>query len=63
MLLINENDELVRLVINSMRKDIEDHNEIHNCLALQAISDLGGREVAESLIGDVCKLLVGAYVV
>ena len=61
-LLITETDDLVRLVINSMRKDLEDHNEIHNCLALQAIADLGGKEVAESLVADVYKLLVSGYV-
>lgn len=55
-LLINENDDLVRLIINSMRKDLEDINEINICLALQAIADLGGKEIAESLAADVFKV-------
>jgi AP-2 complex subunit alpha len=55
-LLINENDDLVRLIINSMRKDLEDINEINVCLALQAIADLGGKEIAESLAADVFKV-------
>eukprot|EP00158_Paraphelidium_tribonemae_P007253 Partr_v1_DN28168_c0_g2_i2_m55082 putative Adaptor-related protein complex 2, alpha len=57
-LLISENDDLVRLVINSMRKDLEDRQEVFNCLALQAISNLGSREIAEVLTDDVFKLLV-----
>ncbi|GJJ72783.1 AP-2 complex subunit alpha [Entomortierella parvispora] len=57
-LLMHENSDLVRLVVNSIRKDLEDNNEIHNCLALHAIANIGGREMAESLAGDVHRLLV-----
>ncbi|KAF8950913.1 hypothetical protein BGZ46_004255, partial [Entomortierella lignicola] len=57
-LLMHENSDLVRLVVNSIRKDLDDHNEIHNCLALHAIANIGGREMAESLAGDVHRLLV-----
>lgn len=60
--MLSDNDDLIRLVINSIRKDLEDHNEVFNCLALQAIADLGSKEVAESLVGDVYKILVSAYV-
>ncbi|KAF9348460.1 hypothetical protein BGX34_002467, partial [Mortierella sp. NVP85] len=57
-LLMHENSDLVRLVVNSIRKDLDDTNEIHNCLALHAIANIGGREMAESLAGDVHRLLV-----
>jgi AP-2 complex subunit alpha len=57
-LLLTENHDLVRLVINSMKKDLEDFHETFNCLALQGIANLGGREVAESLVLDVFKLFV-----
>ncbi|KAG0020642.1 hypothetical protein BGZ80_003868 [Entomortierella chlamydospora] len=57
-LLMHENSDLVRLVVNSIRKDLDDNNEIHNCLALHAIANIGGREMAESLAGDVHRLLV-----
>ncbi|KAF9983404.1 hypothetical protein BGZ65_001832 [Modicella reniformis] len=57
-LLMHENSDLVRLVVNSIRKDLDDSNEIHNCLALHAIANIGGREMAESLAGDVHRLLV-----
>lgn len=62
-LLLTETSDLVRLVINSMKKDLEDSNEINNCLALQAIANLGGREMAESLANDVFKILMSRWVV
>lgn len=33
-------------------------NEINNCLALHAIANIGGREMAESLAVDVHRLLI-----
>lgn len=33
-------------------------NEINNCLALHAIANIGGREMAESLGPDVHRLLI-----
>ena len=56
-LLLNENNEMVRLLINTMSKDLKDLNETVNCLALQAISNLANREVAEALVSDVYRLL------
>ncbi|KAK4689163.1 AP-2 complex subunit alpha, partial [Tremellales sp. Uapishka_1] len=57
-LLMHENSDLVRLVINSIRKDLEDHNEINNCLALHAIANLGGKEMAESLGEHVYRAMI-----
>jgi AP-2 complex subunit alpha len=57
-LLMHENSDLVRLVVNSIRKDLDDMNEINNCLALHAIANIGGREMAESLATDVHRLLI-----
>ncbi|WWD19238.1 hypothetical protein CI109_103696 [Kwoniella shandongensis] len=59
-LLMHENSDLVRLVINSFRKDLEDHNEINNCLALHAIATLGGKEMAESLAEAVYRAMISA---
>ncbi|KAJ3092583.1 hypothetical protein HK102_005352 [Quaeritorhiza haematococci] len=59
-LLLTENSDLIRLVVNSIRKDLDDSNEIYNCLALQAIANTGGREMAESLAGDVQRLLLSS---
>ncbi|KAL9551537.1 hypothetical protein MBANPS3_004206 [Mucor bainieri] len=57
-LLFHENSDLVRLVVNSTKKDLDDMNEINNCLALHAIANIGGREMAESLAVDVHRLLI-----
>ncbi|KAI8368286.1 adaptin N terminal region-domain-containing protein [Radiomyces spectabilis] len=57
-LLFHENSDLVRLVVNSTKKDLDDMNEINNCLALHAIANIGGREMAESLATDVHRLLI-----
>ncbi|RUP43534.1 adaptor protein complex AP-2 alpha 2 subunit, isoform CRA_b [Jimgerdemannia flammicorona] len=57
-LLFHENSDLVRLVVNSIKKDLDDMNEINNCLALHAIANIGGREMAESLAPDVHRLLI-----
>ncbi|CAG8695492.1 10290_t:CDS:2, partial [Acaulospora morrowiae] len=57
-LLMHENSDLTRLVVNSMRKDLEEYNEIFNCLALHAIANIGGREMADSLANDVHRLLL-----
>lgn len=57
-LLMHENSELVRLVINSIRKDLEDRNEVSNCLALHAIANLGGKEMAESLAEPVFRSMI-----
>ncbi|CAO1624986.1 unnamed protein product [Parajaminaea phylloscopi] len=57
-LLMNEGSDLVRLVVNSIRKDLDDLNEVHNCLALHAIANIGGEEMAETLANDVHRLLI-----
>jgi AP-2 complex subunit alpha len=44
--------------VNSTKKDLDDMNEINNCLALHAIANIGGREMAESLAVDVHRLLI-----
>ncbi|KAK9460344.1 Clathrin/coatomer adaptor, adaptin-like protein [Lipomyces oligophaga] len=57
-LLLNENHDLINLILNSIRKDLNDTNELNNCLALHAIANTGGREMAETLATDVHQLLV-----
>ncbi|WOO83240.1 AP-2 complex subunit alpha-2 [Vanrija pseudolonga] len=59
-LLMHENSDLVRLVINSIRKDLEDNNEVFNCLALHAVANLGGKEMAESLVDSVFRCMISA---
>lgn len=55
---MNEDSDLVRLVVNSIRKDLDEINEINNCLALHAIANIGGKEMAEALAEDVHRLLI-----
>jgi len=43
-LVLHEQHELLHLVVNSIRKDLVDHNELNNCLALHAIANVGGKE-------------------
>ncbi|KAI0843377.1 Adaptor protein complex AP-2 alpha subunit [Hypoxylon sp. FL0890] len=57
-LFLHEKHELLHLVVNSIRKDLLDHNELFNCLALHAIANVGGREMGESLSGEVHRLLI-----
>lgn len=61
-LLMHENSDFLRLVINSIRKDLDENNEINNCLALHAIANVGGTEMAEALCEDVHRLLISPYV-
>ncbi|TFK41155.1 adaptin N terminal region-domain-containing protein [Crucibulum laeve] len=57
-LLMHENSDFLRLVVNSIRKDLDSNSEIDNCLALHAIANVGGSEMAEALVEDVHRLLI-----
>ncbi|KAK7566238.1 adaptin N terminal region-domain-containing protein [Phyllosticta paracitricarpa] len=57
-LFLHEEHELLHLVVNSIRKDLLDHNELNNCLALHAIANVGGKEMGEALSADVHRLLI-----
>lgn len=61
-LFLHEKHELLHLVVNSIRKDLMDHNELFNCLALHAIANVGGREMGEALGSEVHRLLISPYV-
>jgi len=61
-LLMHEESELVRLVINSIRKDLEDNNEVFNCLALHEIANLGGKDMAEALVDSVFRSMISPCV-
>ncbi|KAJ3315097.1 hypothetical protein HDV04_004238 [Boothiomyces sp. JEL0838] len=55
-LLINETNDLIKLVVHSIRKDLIDSNEVFCCLALHAIANIGGRDLSETLVEDIFKL-------
>jgi len=57
-LFLNEKHDFLHLVVNSIKKDLMDNNELFNCLALHAIANVGGREMGEALSSDVHRLLI-----
>ncbi|XP_044724484.1 AP-2 complex subunit alpha-2 [Hirsutella rhossiliensis] len=57
-LFLHEKHELLHLVVNSIRKDLLENNELFNCLALHAIANVGGREMGEALSAEVHRLLI-----
>ena len=59
-LLLTENDEVLRLIINTILQDIDANrkdNDNAKCLALAAIANVGGVEFADALSTAVQKLL------
>lgn len=56
-LLLRPGDEMMTLVINSMRNDIIGHLHHGTTLALSAVANIGGDNLAEALCTDVCKLV------
>jgi AP-2 complex subunit alpha len=57
-LLLREGDELLRLIINSIKNDLVSNQDNFMCLAMGSICTVGGREFAETLSGDVQKILL-----
>ena len=60
-LLLNEGHDFLRLVINSISKDLVSSNDDVKCLALTCIANVGGKEFAESLGAEVVKILTATY--
>jgi AP-2 complex subunit alpha len=58
-LLLDENHELLTLITNSIKSDLETNETNTQCLALTAIANVGGKEFSESLSQYVLKLLTG----
>eukprot|EP00276_Gloeochaete_wittrockiana_P008207 CAMPEP_0184653344 /NCGR_PEP_ID=MMETSP0308-20130426/11042_1 /TAXON_ID=38269 /ORGANISM="Gloeochaete witrockiana, Strain SAG 46.84" /LENGTH=1204 /DNA_ID=CAMNT_0027088731 /DNA_START=109 /DNA_END=3723 /DNA_ORIENTATION=+ len=56
-LLLNEDSELLRLIINCVRNDLTSRNENFITLALISSANMGNKEFSEALIGDVEKIL------
>lgn len=57
--LMNSNNDLMRLIIQSIKNDLSSNNPIHVNLALQCIANIGiGREMAETFAPEIPKLLV-----
>ncbi|KAK9841331.1 hypothetical protein WJX74_004023 [Apatococcus lobatus] len=61
-ILLNEKDEFLRLIINSIRNDLISKNEAFQCLALGFVGNVGGQEMASLLAVDVMNLLTNGAV-
>lgn len=59
-ILFNENSPLLRMIIQAIKNDLNGRDENYQCLALAVIANVGGQEFAESLTGDVQKLLIAS---
>ncbi|ETN69317.1 adaptin region [Necator americanus] len=56
--LIEQNSDLMKLIVQAIRNDLTSRNPIHVNLALQCISNIGSRDMAEAFSTDLPKLLV-----
>ncbi|RWS17642.1 AP-2 complex subunit alpha-2-like protein [Dinothrombium tinctorium] len=56
--LMNANNDLMKLIIQSIKNDLSSRNPIHVNLALQCIANIGSREMAETFGSEIPKLLV-----
>jgi len=57
-LLLQPGDEMMTLVINSMRNDIVGHLHYGTTLALATVANMGGDNLAEALSADVSRLVL-----
>uniref|UniRef100_A0A914GVD6 AP-2 complex subunit alpha n=1 Tax=Globodera rostochiensis TaxID=31243 RepID=A0A914GVD6_GLORO len=55
--LINLNSDLMKLIIQSIKNDLQSRNPVHVNLALQCIANIGCRDMCEAFAHDLPKLL------
>ena len=56
--LIAENHELIPLIIQSIRNDLESRNPVYTTLAMQCIANVASKAMAGELGAEVPKILV-----
>ncbi|XP_029638753.1 AP-2 complex subunit alpha-2 isoform X2 [Octopus sinensis] len=56
--LISAGSDLMKLVIQSIKNDLNSRNPVHVNLALQCVANIGSREMAENLGTEIPRLLV-----
>ncbi|XP_022173721.1 AP-2 complex subunit alpha [Myzus persicae] len=56
--LVNTNSDLIKLINQSIKNDLQSRNSIHVNLAMQCIANIGSRDMAEAFGYDIPKLLV-----
>mmetsp|Transcript_150732 Transcript_150732/g.281113 ORF Transcript_150732/g.281113 Transcript_150732/m.281113 type:complete len:1012 (-) Transcript_150732:159-3194(-) len=57
-LLLSDNADILRLVVNSVKTDMTSHNEHIAALALNTVANIGGAEFADNLFADISKMLL-----
>lgn len=60
---MNANNDLMKLIVQSIKNDLSSRNPIHVNLALQCIANIGSQEMAETFGNEIPKLLVSGSVV
>uniref|UniRef100_A0A0N5AFA4 AP-2 complex subunit alpha n=1 Tax=Syphacia muris TaxID=451379 RepID=A0A0N5AFA4_9BILA len=56
--LVNNNSNLIKLIIQSIKNDLQSRNPVHINLALQCIANIGSRDMAEAFAQELPKFLV-----
>lgn len=59
-ILLKSSDELMTLVVNSIRNDLKSPDASHQCLALCCVANMGGSEFAEVLSPDAVSLFMSS---
>jgi len=57
-LLLADNADILRLVVNSIKNDMNSANEHITALALNTVANIGGAEFAHNLFADISKMLL-----
>lgn len=57
-LLLADNADILRLVVNSIKHDMNSANEHVAALALNTVANIGGAEFADNLFADISKMLL-----
>lgn len=56
--LLNEGNDLIKLIIQNIKNDLSSRNPVHVNLALHCIANVGTPEMAEAFFSEIPKLLI-----
>ncbi|CAE7435900.1 ALPHA-ADR [Symbiodinium sp. CCMP2592] len=57
-LLLADNNDMVRMIVNSVKTDISSGNEHMAALALNTVANIGGPEFADNLFTDIARMIL-----
>ncbi len=60
--LIGEGHDLMPLIIQGIRHDVESQNPVFNTLAMQCIANIASKDMVDHLGKDIPPVLTNAYV-